>query len=59
MKMKPGITGWAQANDLRGKSDLDERLNYDLYYIRHWSFLLDIKIMWLTLRNVFFHKNAY
>ena len=58
-KIKSGITGWAQANDLRGRSDMDERFNYDLYYIRHWSFLFDIKIMWLTLCSVFSHKNAY
>lgn len=42
---KPGITGWAQVNGLRGATDLTERVRYDLYYIENWNVLLDIMIM--------------
>jgi lipopolysaccharide/colanic/teichoic acid biosynthesis glycosyltransferase len=53
--IKPGITGWAQINGLRGDTDLHERVRCDLYYIENWSPLLDLQIMALTL---FRHKNA-
>ncbi|HKR78252.1 MAG TPA: undecaprenyl-phosphate glucose phosphotransferase [Nitrospira sp.] len=58
-KMKAGITGWAQVNGWRGDTSLDKRIEYDLYYIEHWSLWFDVKIMWLTLYRGFFHKNAY
>ena len=52
-KVKPGITGWAQVNGLRGETDITEkmqkRVEYDLYYINNWSLWLDIKIMWMTV----------
>ena len=52
-KVKPGITGWAQVNGLRGETDVTEkmqkRVEYDLYYINNWSLGLDIKIMWMTI----------
>jgi lipopolysaccharide/colanic/teichoic acid biosynthesis glycosyltransferase len=52
------MTGWAQVNDLRGDTDLTERIRYDLYYIENWSVALDIKIMCLTvLRGL--QKHAY
>jgi Undecaprenyl-phosphate glucose phosphotransferase len=58
-KVKPGITGWAQVNGYRGETDTDEkmrrRIECDLFYIDNWSFLLDIKIILLTL----FSKRAY
>jgi putative colanic acid biosynthesis UDP-glucose lipid carrier transferase len=38
---------------------LEQRLEHDLYYVQHWSLLLDIKILWLTLWRGFIHKNAY
>jgi exopolysaccharide biosynthesis polyprenyl glycosylphosphotransferase len=53
--VKPGLTGWAQVNGLRGDTDLSERIRYDLYYMEHWNFLFDLKIMLLTL---FRHTNA-
>ncbi|HVU33828.1 MAG TPA: exopolysaccharide biosynthesis polyprenyl glycosylphosphotransferase, partial [Opitutaceae bacterium] len=53
--VKPGITGWAQVNGLRGDTDLHERLRCDLFYIENWSPLLDLQIAVMTL---FRHKNA-
>ena len=47
-KVKAGITGWAQVNGWRGNTSLEKRIEYDLYYIEHWSVSLDLKIMWLT-----------
>jgi lipopolysaccharide/colanic/teichoic acid biosynthesis glycosyltransferase len=47
-KVKSGITGWAQVNGWRGKTSIKTRIEYDLYYIEHWSLLFDIKIMWRT-----------
>lgn len=62
-RIKPGITGWAQVNGLRGEIDCPEkmskRLEYDLYYIENWSLLLDIRILIMTLFVGFVHKNAY
>jgi Undecaprenyl-phosphate glucose phosphotransferase len=58
-KVKAGLTGWAQVNGWRGNTPLDKRIEYDLYYIENWSVRLDLKIMWLTLINGFFHKHAY
>ncbi|MDB6072016.1 MAG: hypothetical protein JWL81_3187, partial [Verrucomicrobiales bacterium] len=46
--VKPGITGWAQINGLRGDTDLVERIKCDLYYIENWRFLWDFQIMVLT-----------
>ena len=53
---KPGMTGWAAVNGLRGDTSLDERVKYDLYYIDHWSLMLDLRILLLTLLPP---KNAY
>jgi putative colanic acid biosynthesis UDP-glucose lipid carrier transferase len=50
--VKAGITGWAQVNDLRGDSDLVERIQYDLYYIEHWSVWFDLRILALTLWHI-------
>ena len=58
-KVKSGMTGWAQVNGWRGNTALDKRIEYDLYYIEHWSVRLDLKIMWLTVVKGFFHKHAY
>lgn len=57
--VKAGITGWAQVNGLRGDTDLRKRLQLDLFYIRHWSFGFDLKILWLTLFKGFVHRNAH
>jgi exopolysaccharide biosynthesis polyprenyl glycosylphosphotransferase len=58
-KMKSGITGWAQINGWRGDTSLTERTACDLYYIRNWSFDLDLRILFLTLWKGFVNKNAY
>jgi len=61
--VKPGMTGWAQANGYRGETPtldlMSKRVEYDLWYIRHWSFWLDIKTAVLTLRTLFSSSNAY
>ena len=55
-KVKAGITGWAQVNGWRGNTSLEKRIEYDLYYIEHWSVSLDIKIMWLTVVRGLFQR---
>jgi undecaprenyl-phosphate galactose phosphotransferase/putative colanic acid biosynthesis UDP-glucose lipid carrier transferase len=61
---KPGITGWAQVNGCRGETkelkDMQRRVDYDIWYIENWSFLLDLKIIWRTIANMIRgEKNAY
>lgn len=51
-KVKSGMTGWAQANGLRGDTSITERVRYDLYYIENWSVLFDIKIIILTIVDI-------
>lgn len=62
-KVKPGITGWAQVNGLRGETDtLDKmrrRVEHDLWYIDNWSLGLDLRIIFLTIVKGFINKNAY
>ena len=58
-KVKGGITGWAQVNGWRGNTSIEKRIEFDLYYIRNWSLLLDFKIMVLTLITGFVNRNAY
>jgi exopolysaccharide biosynthesis polyprenyl glycosylphosphotransferase len=58
-RVRPGLTGWAQVNDLRGQTPIEERLIYDLYYIENWGLEFDVKIILITLFRVFTHKNAY
>jgi len=53
---KPGLTGWAQINGLRGDTSIDERLKYDLYYLENWSLALDFKIILKSFSAV---ENAY
>ena len=61
--VKPGITGYAQISGYRGETDTPEkmqrRVEYDVLYIQHWSLMLDLKILALTLLRGFTHKNAY
>ncbi len=57
--VKAGMTGWAQVNGHRGHSSLRKRLQYDLFYIRNWSILFDLKILWLTVFRGFVHRNAH
>jgi undecaprenyl-phosphate galactose phosphotransferase/putative colanic acid biosynthesis UDP-glucose lipid carrier transferase len=53
---KPGITGWAQVNGYRGETieliEMKKRVEYDIYYIENWNFLLDLKIIFLTVYNM-------
>lgn len=61
---KPGITGWAQVNGYRGETkeliDMENRVEYDIWYIENWSLLLDMKIIVRTIINVFNgEENAY
>ncbi len=57
--VKAGITGWAQVHGWRGNTSLRKRLQYDLYYITHWTPWLDLRILWMTLFHGFIHRNAY
>lgn len=62
-KMKPGITGWAQVNGLRGPTEtpekMEERIEYDLYYIDNWSLFFDLRILVMTVFAVLLdHGNA-
>jgi len=60
--IKPGITGWAQVNGFRGETDTDDkmraRVEHDLTYVDHWSFLLDVKIIFLTIFSRAAYRNA-
>jgi Undecaprenyl-phosphate glucose phosphotransferase len=58
-KVKAGITGWAQINGWRGNTSLRKRIQYDLYYIEHWSILLDLKIILLTPFRGLVSPHAY
>jgi putative colanic acid biosynthesis UDP-glucose lipid carrier transferase len=62
-KVKPGITGWAQVNGLRGETEtvekMRQRVEYDLEYLRNWSLGLDLQIIVRTARLVLFDRNAY
>jgi lipopolysaccharide/colanic/teichoic acid biosynthesis glycosyltransferase len=62
--LKPGITGWAQINGLRGETQTTqamlERVEADVWYLENWSFLLDMKIVFLTFWNALRgEKNAF
>lgn len=58
-KVKAGITGWAQVNGWRGDTSLEKRIEHDLYYIKNWSFLFDMKILFLTIFKGLINRNAY
>jgi exopolysaccharide biosynthesis polyprenyl glycosylphosphotransferase len=53
LRVKSGITGWAQVHGLRGQTSLAERVEWDNYYIAHWSLALDFKIALLTVLALF------
>ena len=61
--VRPGITGWAQVNGLRGETDTDgkmqQRVQHDLYYIDNWSVLLDLRILLRTVFSPKAYRNAY
>jgi len=62
-RVKPGITGWAQVNDLRGEIDTvrkaESRVVHDLHYVNHWSLFLDIWIILMTFKALISTRNAY
>ncbi|KAF0109630.1 MAG: sugar transferase, partial [Rhodospirillaceae bacterium] len=62
-KVKPGITGWAQINGLRGETETQDkmqaRVEYDIYYIDNWSLWFDLKIIVKTAKVVLFQETAY
>ena len=57
--VKSGMTGWAQIHGLRGNTSIQKRVEYDLYYIEHWSLLLDLRILARTVAFGFLSRNAY
>ena len=58
-QVRPGMTGWAQVNGLRGDTSIYERVKYDIWYIENWTMSLDVKILFLTIFKGFVNKNAY
>lgn len=58
-QIRPGLTGWAEVNDLRGAAPIVDRTIYDVYYIENWSLMLDFKIIMLTALRLFFQRHAY
>jgi len=57
-KMKSGLTGWAQVHGLRQGTSIEKRLEHDFYYIQNWSFALDLKILWMTLRRGYIDQSV-
>lgn len=57
-KMKSGLTGWAQVHGLRQGTSIEKRLEFDFYYIQNWTFALDLKILWMTLRRGFIDRSV-
>jgi len=55
--VKPGITGWAQVTGFRGETrelwQMEGRVERDIWYIQHWSFWLDLRIIWMTVKTIF------
>ena len=56
---RPGLTGWAEVNDLRGAAPIADRTLYDVYYIENWSLALDLKIVVLTALRLLTQRHAY
>jgi putative colanic acid biosynthesis UDP-glucose lipid carrier transferase len=59
--IKPGISGWAQVNGLRGNLNqnlMEERVKYDLYYIKNWSIWVDFEILFKTILITIFGDEA-
>jgi Undecaprenyl-phosphate glucose phosphotransferase len=61
--VKPGITGWAQVNGLRGETKtvelMEARVKYDIYYVENWNLLFDLKILLMTVVTALRGRNAY
>jgi len=58
-QVRPGLTGWAQVNGLRGDTSIEERIRHDIYYIENWTMLFDLKILLMTVIKGFVNENAY
>lgn len=58
-QVRPGLTGWAQVNGLRGDTSIRKRVEYDIYYIENWTLGFDLKIIMMTFFTGFINKNAY
>ena len=58
-QVRPGLTGWAQVNGLRGDTSIRKRIEYDIYYIENWTIWFDFKIILMTFFTGFVNKNAY
>ncbi|CUJ83821.1 Putative colanic biosynthesis UDP-glucose lipid carrier transferase [Achromobacter sp. 2789STDY5608615] len=62
-RVKPGITGWAQVNGLRGQTDtlrkMSDRVEHDIYYIQHWTFRMDLIIIARTAVSGWTGRNVY
>jgi Undecaprenyl-phosphate glucose phosphotransferase len=59
LKVKAGVTGWAQIHGWRGNTSIEKRIEHDMYYIENWSLWLDLKVLALSLVRGFVNKNAY
>lgn len=62
--VKPGVTGWAQVTGFRGETEelwqMEGRVKRDIWYIENWSFWLDVRIIWMTIKQVIMHdEQAY
>jgi len=57
--LKVGITGWAQVNGWRGDTSIEKRIEHDLYYLRNWSLLFDLRIVIRTVLDSVNAKHAY
>jgi len=62
--VKPGVTGWAQVTGFRGETEelwqMEGRVKRDIWYIENWSFWLDIRILWMTIKQIIMHdEQAY
>ena len=55
--LKPGLTGWAQVNGYRGETEnpvlMEKRVEHDIWYMENWSLMLDIRIIFMTIFNIF------
>jgi exopolysaccharide biosynthesis polyprenyl glycosylphosphotransferase len=58
-QVRPGLTGWAEVNDLRGAAPIADRTMYDVYYVENWSLALDLRIVLLTAMRMFSQRHAY
>lgn len=58
LTVRPGITGWNQAIN-RNSVGTKEKLQADIYYVKHLSFFFDLKVLWLTFKTVLSHKDVY